>query len=290
VKIKSLIHEILEIHDFKKPIQFTPLSGGDINEVLKVNTKTASLVIKINQLGDFPDLLEKEFKALLFFKENFKEIKYANPICFGSIKDIQYLLLEYEEPLKDKFNKTGQKQLGVGLAKQHNLSNEYFGWDYDNYIGSLKQQNTFSSNWADFYAENRLLFQTKQAYDSGIIERPLLNKMEKLCSVLAEIYPEEKPSLLHGDLWGGNYFLNYKSQPFLYDPAIYFGHREMDIGMTQLFGGFSENFMRSYNASFPMEKGWKERLPFSQLYPNLVHLNLFGSAYLSSITRTLVKF
>jgi fructosamine-3-kinase len=180
--------------------------------------------------------------------------------------------------------------LGQHLADQHRCSSKSFGWEEDNYIGSLPQINTYKTNWSDFYAENRILFQIKIAFDSGIINKEVLNKVERFSAKIEEIFPNESPALLHGDLWGGNYFIDQNQQPLFYDPAVYYGHREIDIAMTRLFGGFSPEFYESYNESFPLEKDWESRIQFGQLYPNLVHLNLFGVGYLSSVVDVVGRF
>jgi fructosamine-3-kinase len=263
------------------------LSGGDINDVYKIETNEETLVVKINDLKRFPEMLEKEFRALRFLI-NASKANYPQPIAHFSDNESQYLAMEYIPEGSSSTN--GQKLLGQHLASQHKCSNSSFGWEEDNYIGSLPQPNSFKSNWSDFYAENRILFQIKMAFDSGIINKEVLNKVERFCAKIEELFPKESPALLHGDLWGGNYFLDHNEQPLFYDPAVYYGHREIDIAMTRLFGGFSPEFYDSYNESFPLEKGWKNRIQYGQLYPNLVHLNLFGVGYLSSVVDVVGRF
>jgi protein-ribulosamine 3-kinase len=265
----------------------TALSGGDINDVYQVETDKENIVVKINDLKRFPEMLEKEFRALAFLKSANKAI-YPRPIAHFSDDESQYLAMEYVA--QGSNSSKGQKLLGQYLADQHRCSNESFGWEEDNYIGSLPQINTTKSNWSDFYAENRILYQIKTAFDNGIINKEVLNKVERFCAKIEEIFPTELPALLHGDLWGGNYFIDQNHQPLFYDPAVYYGHREIDIAMTRLFGGFSTEFYESYNESFPLEKGWENRIQYGQLYPNLVHLNLFGVGYLSSVVDVVGRF
>ncbi|PHR48862.1 MAG: fructosamine kinase [Fluviicola sp.] len=271
----------------QKIINATSLSGGDINDVFKVETDEETLVIKINDLKRFPEMLEKEFRALDFLKSVSKAI-YPSPIAHFSDDESQYLVMEYIAEGSNSSN--GQKLLGQHLADQHRCSNKSFGWEENNYIGSLPQINTNKSNWYDFYAENRILYQIKIAFDSGIINKEVLNKVERFCAKIEGLFPKESPALLHGDLWGGNYFIDQNDQPLFYDPAVYYGHREIDIAMTRLFGGFSTEFYESYNESFPLEKGWENRIQYGQLYPNLVHLNLFGVGYLSSVVDVVGRF
>lgn len=280
---RTLIEEQLN----QKISNATALSGGDINEVYKIETDKEVIVVKINDLKRFLEMLEKEFRALDFLKNASKAI-YPSPILHFSDDESQYLAMKYIAEGSNSTN--GQKLLGQHLADQHRCSNESFGWEEDNYIGSLPQINALKSNWSDFYAENRILYQIKMAFDSGIINKEVLKKAELFCAKIEEIFPKESPALLHGDLWGGNYFIDQNDQPLFYDPAVYYGHREIDIAMTRLFGGFSTEFYESYNESFPLEKGWESRIQYSQLYPNLVHLNLFGVGYLSSVVDVVGRF
>lgn len=265
----------------------TPLSGGDINDVYKIETNEETIVVKINDLIRFPEMLEKEFRALRYLK-NASKANYPQPISHFSDNASQYLAMEY---IPEGSNSTsGQRILGLHLADQHKCSNESFGWKEDNYIGSLPQPNSFKSDWSDYYAENRILYQIKMAFDNGIISKEVLNKVERFCAKIEELFPKESPALLHGDLWGGNYLIDQNEQPLFYDPAVYYGHREIDIAMTRLFGGFSQAFYESYNTAFPLEKGWENRIQYGQLYPNLVHLNLFGVGYLSSVMDVVGRF
>lgn len=268
-------------------INATPLSGGDINNVFKIETNKENIVLKINDRNRFPKMLEKEFRALEFLKDASKA-KYPSPIAHFSDETSQYLAMKFVE--EDSNSSKGQKLLGEHLADQHKCTHESFGWEEDNYIGSLPQPNSFKSTWSDFYAENLILFQTELAFDKGIIKKDVLAKVERFCSKIDEIFPNESPALLHGDLWGGNYFIDTEEQPLLYDPAVYYGHREIDIAMTRLFGGFSVEFYENYNQLFPLEKGWESRIQYGQLYPNLVHLNLFGVGYLGSVLDVVGRF
>lgn len=290
MKFAEHLPQILAAYKNQKFDDFSPLSGGDINEVYRVPYGDDFVVVKINHQHKFPKMLEKEALALRYYHNKVDDSHYPQPLKWGEVNNVQFLILKYIDPSMDKTNVIGQEKLGELLAKQHRVSNNYFGWEYDNYIGSLKQKNTKHSSWSLFYAENRLLVQSRMAYDANKLNLKEIKGIEKLCLKLSSIFPVEQPSLLHGDLWGGNYFLTKEYEPFLYDPAIYFGHREMDIGMTQLFGGFSQAFINTYNQNFPLEKGWEDRLIYSQLYPNLVHLNLFGESYHNCVYRAIQLF
>jgi fructosamine-3-kinase len=290
MQFASFIPEILKACDYHADFSYTALSGGDINSVYLIKCGSDSIVAKINSQNKFPQMLEKEGLALQYYQKQVNRLNYPDPLNWGEISGIQFLLLKYTAPSDNKTDLDGQERLGKLLAKQHQVSADYFGWEYDNYIGNLKQMNKKHTEWAVFYAENRLLEQARLAFDQKKLSVKEVKGLEKLCLELPSIFSPEQPALLHGDLWSGNYFITKKQEPFLYDPAIYFGHREIDIGMTQLFGGFSQTFIDAYQEYYPLEKGWENRLIFSQLYPNLVHLNLFGEAYKGSVLQAIDSF
>ena len=181
--------------------------------------------------------------------------------------------------------------LGHHLAALHQPSAaDNFGGQTDNFIGNLPQSNTQQLNWSTFYVQERLLPQleisrARQMLDPA--EIPSLQKMLKRCST---IFPEVKPSLLHGDLWRGNYLISKNGSPYLIDPAIYFGHHEVDIAMSRLFGGFNSTFYDAYAEHFPQRIDDTALMNIYQLYYLLVHLNLFGSSYYSSVHRILKTY
>ncbi|MEX1193185.1 MAG: fructosamine kinase family protein [Brumimicrobium sp.] len=268
-------------------VDVEPLTGGDINAVYLIKTDREDFVLKVNKKEKYPEMLVKEFRALAFLADK-STLKYPTPFLTFEDGEEQFLTMEYVQQGLTSSN--GINRLGEGLALQHKNTNTHFGWEENNFIGSLPQKNSFISTWGEFYAENRLLFQSKMAFDKGLLNSTVLRQIEHFCSKIDEIFPTEPPALLHGDLWGGNYFIDEHEIPTLYDPAVYFGHREIDIAMTRLFGGFSDEFYKSYHSHYPLEKGWEIRIPYGQLYPNLVHLNLFGVGYISAITGVVKAF
>ncbi len=176
-------------------------------------------------------------------------------------------------------------RLGRGLAQLHRHSHTHFGFDGDNFIGATPQVNprvmAGAGVWAAWYWEHRLLFQLRLAESSRLASRDLsrgMAQLEKIIPVLLE-GTDAPPSLLHGDLWGGNFMVDADGAPVLIDPAVYYGHREAELGMTQLFGGFSLTFYEAYHEAWPLEPGWRRRMPLYQLYHLLNHLNLFGGGY-----------
>jgi protein-ribulosamine 3-kinase len=175
-------------------------------------------------------------------------------------------------------------ELGAGLALLHSAGPQYFGFEHDNYVALLPQANTKSSCWARFYAEQRLVPQTELARRSGRIGSALERRLQTLCARLAELVgPAEPPARLHGDLWGGNLLSDERGAPCLIDPAAYAGHREMDLAMMRLFGGFSERVFAAYDEAYPLQPGHRERVELYQLYPLLVHVNLFGGHYAAQV-------
>jgi fructosamine-3-kinase len=162
--------------------------------------------------------------------------------------------------------------------------------DHDNYIGSLRQFNKYQSTWTEFFIEQRLNIQLKLAFDNGLAKSDWTKQFESLYKKLSSLLPEETPSLLHGDLWSGNLITDEHGGPCLIDPAVYYGNREADLAMTKLFGGFADEFYSVYEANSRIAPGYNDRLDLYNLYPLLVHVNLFGSSYIPSVDAILRRF
>ncbi|RUA12142.1 MAG: hypothetical protein DSY82_02065 [Flavobacteriia bacterium] len=278
--------EILEKQLKEKIQRIIPLGGGDINEVFKIETLSKHFVVKINREEDFPEMLQKESKGLKLLARS--GVRIPQPIANFTEAGYQFLILEFieEESIKHSF----WEKFAADLAKLHQNTHLLFGLEYDNYIGSLKQINTQKTTWDHFFIENRITPLMKMAFDEHLLDSAHIRSFEKFFLRLPELLPKEKPALIHGDLWSGNMMCGNGQTPFLIDPAVYYGNREMDIAMTQMFGGFNRNYLHFYNQFFPLEKGWEERISIHNLYPNLVHLNLFGKSYLGGIERVIDKF
>ncbi|MFY0655085.1 MAG: fructosamine kinase family protein [Cyclobacteriaceae bacterium] len=206
----------------------------------------------------------------------------------GKQDGLGYLLMDFIP--KGPQSNSYWEALGEGLSQLHRNTSSTFGLDHNNYIGELNQDNTHKSNHTDFFVENRLEPQLKLARNAALIDEKLLSQFENLHKKLIDLIPKEEPALLHGDLWSGNIHYGAESSAFLIDPAIYYGHREADLAMTRLFGGFDLKFYESYQNSFPLEPEYESRVELFNLYPLLVHLNLFGSSYLSGILSTLRRY
>ena len=275
-------------------LQFHSVGGGSINDTyqVKINNNVKSF-LKLNSDAKYPALFEKEKNGLGFLSKQ-KIISTASVIASGVVDDQQILLLEWIEGGL----KTEQfwKQFGEQLAALHmqtwsgNNDKTLFGFEEDNYMGALQQVNTIKETWTDFFIHCRLEPQIKLASEKKLIQSKHIIAFENLYSRLLPIFNNENSSLLHGDLWSGNFMCNENSQPVLIDPAVYFGHRSIDLAMTTLFGGFDKLFYESYNYHFPLPGNYDEQWEVSNLYPLLIHLNLFGRSYLGQIENTLRKF
>lgn len=264
-------------------LSFKPLTGGDINDVYLLKCTSQNYVVKINSASKYPEMFTAEAKGLNLLTTS-KSFKIPKVLNFGSFEDTSYLLLENLEEGKksnDFWNQFAEK-----LAKLHKTTNSYFGLDHDNYIGSLHQYNSQETSAADFFINQRLQPQFKLASQHGF----QFSSLDSLYKNIISLIPNEPPALLHGDLWGGNYMVLQTGNPALIDPAVAFGSREMDLAMMHLFGGFSEEVFKLYNEIFPLENGWKTRISLWQLYYLLVHLNLFGSGYLSRVQQIVKMF
>lgn len=278
------INDIILSHFGEKPKQISILNGGDINQVLKVELSNQNLVIKLNNSKDLPQLFEKEKKGLELLSQSNFIIPKAH--LYGTYKSYDFLIMDYIETGRNlNWGVFGEK-----LAQLHQKERKHFGLDHDNYIGSLMQVNKQCNDWIEFYTNHRLLALTAKARDQGFFEKNHCLWVEKLCQKLDELIPTCNPSLIHGDLWSGNLLNDKSGQPVLIDPAVYYGHPEMDWAMLSLFGNYPEKAMISYQNIKPLEKGFEERVDIHQLYPLLVHLILFGSGYISGILRTLKKY
>ncbi len=184
------------------------------------------------------------------------------------------------------------ERFGAELAALHRTSaDEGFGFVRDNHIGATEQPNEWRSTWLEFFAEKRIRFQLDLARKKGRADAGMVSRGERFIQRIPEIlFEPERSSLLHGDLWGGNYMVDAQGGPVLIDPAVYYGHREADLAMTELFGGFGSRFLAAYHEAWPLEPGYEERRDAYNLYHMLNHLNLFGHSYASSVNAILSRY
>lgn len=263
------------------------VSGGSINKCFQIAYGALQFFLKVNSVLRFPGMFEAEAKGLKVIAAS-GTIKVPAVVGVGSTVREQFLILEW---LEEGVNNTSSQQaLGGALARLHQQRGEYFGLDHDNYMGSLTQSNRLHTSWAEFFVQERLEPQLALGRRSGLLTKRVAEQFEALCPKLNELCPFEEPALIHGDLWAGNYMINSLQEPVLFDPAIAYANREADIAMTRLFGGFQQTFYDSYNEQFPLQKGWEERADLWNLYPLLIHINLFGVSYLGQVLSILNRF
>lgn len=269
-----------------KSFQVRPVGGGNINEAYEVVIdKSQKFFCKTNSSQKFPGLFKAEKKGLEKLQTQ-QLIRIPKVVACEEIDNQQILVLEWiEQGLKtSKF----WKSFGEQLAALHHVSSQFFGLDENNYMGALPQYNQPWNNWCDFFIEQRLMLQVKLAIDRGLLSDDI--KFENLYRQLPNLFAPEPPSLQHGDLWSGNFLCDDQSMPVLIDPAIYFGHRSVDLGMTTLFGGFERAFYESYHYCYPLPYNHWEQWEVCNLYPLLIHLNLFGKSYLGDILGTIQRY
>ena len=253
----------------------TLLTGGCINNAVKLNTDKGLFFVKWNTNAK-ANMFQSEYRGL-------KVLKDTNTICIPDALgfDENFLILGFIPPSNP--DNAFWENFGRKLALMHQQTHPKFGLEFDNYIGSLHQNNEQNKNWDDFFIQKRLQAQLS----IGDFTANILSDFDKLFQKIPNIFPVEKTALLHGDLWGGNFLAKGGDTPVLIDPAIYYGNREMDIAMSKLFGGFNSKFYASYNEVFPLENGWEERIRVCNLYPLLVHVNLFGGGYINQVKNIL---
>ena len=270
---EGLFKTILQNYEAdSKIIGWSVVGGGSINNAYKVTTSKEVFFIKTYK--GIKDFFEAEAKGLELLR-NACELVIPEVIGYGETGGLNFLVL--------KFIESGVRQrhfwqsFGHKLAAQHNHSNPQFGLGYNNYIGSLTQQNTYTSNWIDFFINQRIVPQLQLAKKANLMPVQILNQFENLFKKLNSLLPQLSPSLAHGDLWSGNFIVGNNGEPVLIDPAAYYGNREMELAYTRLFGGFDEEFYAAYSEVFPLTKDfYREREDIYNLYHLLVHLNLFG--------------
>lgn len=270
-----------------KNFEWNKLGGGSINSSYIIRSSHGTFFTKCNNNNTYPELFETEKKNLDLLATT-KTLAIPQVIGVAKGDDQSCLVLEYIETGAPHYD--FWQEFGHGLAQLHQHTNSHFGLDYDNYIGSLKQSNNQHADWATFFIKERLEPMLQMAFDSGKADEVIVKKFHSLFNQIEDIFPKEKPSLLHGDLWSGNFMSNMDGSPVIFDPATYYGHREMDIAMSSLFGGFDPEFYETYNESFPLEKGWQQRLSICNLYPLLVHVNLFVGSYIQSVRNIVNSF
>ncbi len=262
--------------------------GGCINQAVCLETNDHKFFLKWNTKDNLPNVFEKEVLGLNVLREK-SSLIVPSIIDVGESDNYSFLALEWLQ--ETQISKRYWEKMGKGFAELHQNTETLFGISYDNYIGSLSQKNTQFSDWKLFFIEQRLFNLATQSLQQNLLSSKHIIQLENLISRLDNIFPANiQVSLLHGDLWSGNVMPITNAKVAIFDAAVYWGNREMDIAFSTLFGGFDQQFYNTYDEYLPLEKGFKERIPILNLYPLFVHLLLFGKAYLQDIEQVLRKF
>lgn len=258
--------------------------GGDISQAFAISGGARRFFVKTlaaSQLG----LFEAEAAGLAELAAA-NAVRVPAALCHGVAAGRAFLVLEHL-PLRAHGNAA---QLGRQLAQQHRAGAPRFGWARDNWIGATPQPNTWQGEWIDFWREQRLGFQLQLAARNGY-RGALQRDGERLMAQLDGFFSAYRPapSLLHGDLWGGNHGFLETGEPVIFDPAVYFGDRECDLAMSELFGGFAPDFFAAYREAWPLDAGYPVRKALYNLYHILNHANLFGGGYVMQAQRMLAQ-
>ncbi|HMN06146.1 MAG TPA: fructosamine kinase family protein [Flavobacteriales bacterium] len=261
--------------------------GGSINDGYRLDTTSGRFFLKVNEADLFPGLFISEADGLALLRSA-GELRVPDVIGQGEVDDTTFLLMEFIPSGEE--GPGFQGDLGRALARLHRHTQPTFGLDRDNHIGLLRQVNTPHDKWVDFLVQCRFEPLVKKAHDNKRIHPGDMLRFERLYGRLDGWLPVEAPVLLHGDLWKNNYIAAPDGEAVLIDPAVYYGHREMDLAMTRLFGGFDRDFYAAYHEEFPLEQGWEDRMDLCNLYPLLVHLNLFGGSYADRVGAVLRQY
>lgn len=258
------------------------VSGGCINSAYRLSDGQRTFFVKLNQAGRL-DMFEAEAEGL-------KEILHSHslhapaPVCHGIAGDEAYLVLDYLL----LGGHGSAERLGRELAQMHRCQRDRFGWRRDNTIGATLQPNTEETDWVHFWRQHRLGHQLRLAARQG---GHFGAAAEQLQDHVGDFFSDyrPRPSLLHGDLWSGNYAFTEDGRPVIFDPAVYYGDRETDLAMTELFGGFPPAFHAAYQEAWPLDPGYATRKTLYNLYHVLNHFNLFGGGYLAQARRMIAQ-
>lgn len=266
---------------------FRPVSGGDISSAYLLKTQSQKFLLKVNSKSSAKTMFDAEQQGLRAI-ESTKTIAVPHVHLVDELDGKAFLLMDFVESRRP--NAKDYTHFGRDLANMHLVSNDQFGFSSDNFIGSLSQSNAFHTDWAEFYWNERILPQLEIAKKNTALDDAKIPSKESALKIFRQVFGEVKPSLLHGDLWGGNYLISTDGTPFLIDPAVYYGHSIVDVAMSRLFGGFDAEFYDAYHEIIPKQTYYQEQIKLYQLYYLLVHLNLFGRSYRSSVVDILERY
>ncbi|SMG39045.1 Fructosamine-3-kinase [Marivirga sericea] len=283
--IPELIKEFLQALHKRDIHHFALVGGGSINDAFRYSVGNEEFFVKYN--NQVQGIINREVDGLNAIA-NLNCIKTPEIIAYEKLDDYEVLVLRFiNSGLRTP---KAWESFGQQLAEMHLKPATYYGWYQDNFIGSLHQTNKKYEDFIDFFISERLRPQIKLAKANDYFSAEEIKKFDCLFQKLEDILPETQPSLVHGDLWSGNFMIGEEDTPFLIDPSIHYNFRETDIAFTHLFGGFDRQFYDAYNSYYPLAKGFQDRIALYNIYPLLVHLNLFGTGYYGSLMSNLNQY
>ena len=275
-QIQNVTRIPFRVGDSSAPGVRRSVSGGSINDAFQISDGQQRYFVKLNQASKV-GMFEAEALGLQALAAS-RSIRVPQVICWGIADNSSYIVLEWLD--LGRGGASGWTDLGRQLAHLHRAAtsapSQCFGWDQSNTIGSTPQPNPWAQDWAKFFAESRIGYQLQLAQRRGAS----FGQSAQLLSAIPDLLGHSPiPSLVHGDLWSGNAGFSAEGEPVIFDPAVYWGDREVDIAMTELFGGFPSSFYAGYQAVWPLESGYEQRKVLYNLYHILNHFNLFGGGY-----------
>lgn len=272
---KGKIESIAEVH------------GGSINQSYLLKASGKSFFVKLNRRSDNHLFFDCEKSGLELLSQH-SSFNIPKVYSIYSNSELGALIMEFVESAQAAPG--FWEDFGRKLAKMHQTTSPGFGLDQDNFIGSLPQANEQRQSWCEFFMEQRIEKQYQLAREQNYLDDDFGRDLNKLYPKLTELIPEEPPALLHGDLWSGNFKVAGDGYASIFDPAVYYGHREVDLAMMHLFGGFDKRLFAAYHEIFPLEASWESRIDLFNIYPLMVHVNLFGGSYVSRARQVLRKY
>ncbi len=270
-----------------KVTELSSVGGGSITHTYKLKSSAGMFFLKAYGGENGSDMFIAEAKGLERLRS---KSRFTIPMVINLYNDTStsYLLMDYIDSAIISSNYW--QDLAIKLAKLHQQTKAHFGLRENNFIGNLPQQNGFTEDWNSFFTNNRILPLVRMAVDRNLVPKLFVVNVERLLKNIGSLLPAEPPALVHGDLWSGNLIVDSQGLPCLIDPAVYYGHREMDIAFSRLFGGFEQKFYDVYQEVNSLAPDFDSRMDIYNIYPLLVHLNLFGKSYLGQIEAILARF